>query len=625
MATHKRLAVIGFDSISLPFLETFVRRGVMPTVERLMAQGSTTQTWPCYPMETATNWACLATGATPAIHGCNMAMPEPSGPLSRVIQAFPADYCRAEQLWSAAHRAGRRSIVFDWTQSYPLAFEDDLIHVGEDGRPRLARRALQEVRAYTTNPDIPESFHVTRVAPLPAQEWANLPEGPDDGDLEFRVPIEPTAGRPGWSEMLPCRHRRASSLVARIERGSDGYNAVSLYASKMVPHPLLTVTPGTWSNWVRHTFTVDGEPVDAHVRAKLLALSPDGKEVHLYLSQIYPAEGFIHPKSLAPELIDVCAPYVNQASRQQVVIANASDIATYFEEQHDMGNWYRKAAQHLLTTQDWDLFMFKWHGPDWTNHLTMYMIDPDHPMYDPDRAEEGWAYWDRLMALGDTIVKTVIDAAGDDTVVALVSDHGGSTDYTGVHADPIRTALKELGLLAETPDGAIDWSRTKAWSLKHYVYVNTSDRPNGTVQPNSDEHEAIKAQIIEALLDLKDHRGRHAFRAVLPIELAAYLGVAGPFAGDVFVIPSPEPKPTREEFLALHPDPKARGTWDWPRLNSGAHSDDSYLAMCGPGIRQRYRRPKPTMITSVAPTVAAAVGLPVPKDANGAVLQDFLT
>ena len=167
MAKAKKLAVVGFDSISLPFLDTFVRRGVMPTVRKLMEQGSVTQTWPCYPMETATNWACLATGATPAVHGCNMAMPEPGGPLDQIVQAFPARYCKAEQLWTAAHRTGKRSIVFDWTQSWPLAFEEGIVHVGEDGRPHFSVRALQESRAYTTEPDIPDSFHVTHVQPVP--------------------------------------------------------------------------------------------------------------------------------------------------------------------------------------------------------------------------------------------------------------------------------------------------------------------------------------------------------------------------------------------------------------------------------------------------------------------------
>ena len=93
---------------------------------------------------------------------------------------------------------------------------------------------------------------------------------------------------------------------------------------------------------------------------------------------------------------------------------------------------------------------------------------------------------------------------------------------------------------------------------------------------------------------------------------------------DIFAIPAHPEKPTKEEFFEMHPDPKARGTWDWPRLNSGGHSDDSYFVIAGPGIRQGYRRERPTLITSVAPTLATALGVPVPKDADGAVLWDFI-
>ncbi|MGD2175500.1 MAG: alkaline phosphatase family protein, partial [Candidatus Brocadiaceae bacterium] len=139
-----KLAVIGFDSISLPTLLEFVERGVMPTTRELIEKGSVTQTWPCFPMETGTNWACLATGATPPVTGCNMSTHFPGDPLDEWRSGFPASVCRAEQLWSAAHREGRRSVVFDWSQSYPLAFEEGIIHVGEDGRPDNAFRALQE-------------------------------------------------------------------------------------------------------------------------------------------------------------------------------------------------------------------------------------------------------------------------------------------------------------------------------------------------------------------------------------------------------------------------------------------------------------------------------------------------
>jgi len=525
--------------------------------------------------------------------------------MGKQVQAFPADYCTAEQLWSAAHGVGKRSVIFDWTQSYPLGFEDGIIHVGEDGRPHHAIRALQECCAYTTSEDIPEAFHVKRIQPV---------EG--DGGLEFEMALTPSATNPFPAAGLPFKYRDVSPLFARIEKGAAGYESVSVLGQKG-GEPLFTVRVGEWSDWGEHTFTADGEQVPAHVRGKLLKLSSDGTDVHLYLSQVYPAEGFCHPAGLAGKLIDACGPYVTQCSRQQVVIQNASDIATYFQEQEYMGNWYRKAADWVLRTEKWDLFMFKWHGPDWTNHLSMHMIDPDHAMYDPDRAEEGWAHWDSLMRVGDEIVRTVVEAAGPDAAVALVSDHGGATNYGGKQPPGAQVVLRELGLIGAGQPA-------KAHALKHYVYINTTDRfANGVVEPDSDEFHSIREQIIEGLLTLTDDKGRAAFTVVLPMEEAARLGVAGTFAGDVFVIPRHEDKPTKEEFFALHSDPAKRGTWDWPRLNSGSHSDDSYFVLAGPGVRSGYRRGKPTRITSVAPTLATALGIPVPRDADGAVLWDF--
>jgi hypothetical protein len=67
-------------------------------------------------------------------------------------------------------------VVFDWAQSYPLKFEDGIIHIGEDGRPDNAIRALQEVRAYTTHPRQPGP-HVTKIEPLKASSAGNCVAG----------------------------------------------------------------------------------------------------------------------------------------------------------------------------------------------------------------------------------------------------------------------------------------------------------------------------------------------------------------------------------------------------------------------------------------------------------------
>lgn len=623
--TKRRLAVIGFDSVSLPTLDIFVERGVMPTIAKLMEGGSVTQTWPCFPMETGTNWASLATGASPAVTGCNMHMRILGTNPDEQISSFPAKHLKAEPIWTTVQKAGGRAVVFDWAHSFPLANEERIVHVGEDGRPDSAMRALQEAAAYTTHPnegvrEFVRRAHVRPVELSPATGWASASrDAAGAGALEFTMRIEPDR---------KSRYSKVEPLYALLPRGANGHDRVLVFRSKGDAEPLLTCTPGEWTDWVVERFTADGEPVRAGLRAKLLILEPDGSRVQLYVSELYCQDDFVHPTSYADRLREACGPYIIQCSRQQVVTGGVSDVGTYFEEQYYLADWYRSAADELLHDEEWDLFMLKWHGPDWTNHLTMHMIDPRHPMYEESRAEEGWAYWDRLMAKGDEIVATVMDAAGPDALIALVSDHGGGTDLPAVKsptdANPL---LEERGWLHRNADGSVDWSRSVAYATNSpYVYLNVKGRePAGIVEPG-EEYERLRTEVMRAVSLWTDSRGRPVYQAVLPVETAGRLGVGGDVAGDVFMMKAPVPDRetmSREEFREAYTAEES-GTWDWPRLNTGTHTDDSYFVLTGPGVRSGYRRTRPTLITSVAPTMAVAAGIPVPKDADGATLWDFL-
>jgi predicted AlkP superfamily phosphohydrolase/phosphomutase len=606
----KKLVVIGFDSISLNVLQEFVRRGALPTVGKLMEQGCVTQTWPCFPMETGTNWPSLATGASPWVTGCNMHLHLPGDPLDKQINGFPSELCKAEQLWTTVQKAGKKAVVFDWAGSWPLKMTEGLIHAGEDGRPDNALHALQEVRGYTTHPRQPGP-HVTEVHPAPC-DWPGAP----DGALMFELTVVP-----GPLSL----YKQVSSLWALVLKGDGGYDRVAVYDAPG-GQELFCVGLNEWSDWLLQPFTVDGETKIGGLRGKLLVLSPDASQVHLYLSEIYDQSAFVQPAELAAELAEACGPFIIQCSRQQVVQGGASDIATYFEEQATLAHWWKDAAAHLLSKYDWDLFMLKWHGPDWTNHLTMYMIDERHPMYEPERAAEGWAMWDELMGWGDEIVKTIMDVAGPDTVVALVSDHGGGTQLPGIDLRiDINGVLERHGWLVRGAGGKIDWTQTKAWGAQHYVWINLQGRdPDGIVAPGA-EYLELQEAIIEAMLDDIDANGRHTFRTVVPRDEAGRLGVGGDRVGDVFMVPAkPHPLATvdKEAFWAANTRVET-GTWDWPRLNTGNHLDDSYFVIAGPGIRQGYLRPRPTLITSVAPTLATALGVPVPADADGTVLHEF--
>ena len=626
--------LLGIDSVSLDWLETFVRRGVMPHTDALMRRGTVSPMTSFYPVDTGTNWASIATGASPMVHGCNMQMHLPGEPLDQTVSSFPSQYLKAEPLWVTAQRAGRTAVVFDWPHSYPFQRPDRLLHVGEDGRPDNAIRALQEVRAYVTQPPPrPGPFgariqheHLLRIhlAPLNRPDWTNVPtEHPLNHAPVLTTQLHIVPGR-------RSRYQHVDPLHALVwpDTATGAYTRVTLHATRDAAAQLADVRLGERTPTIRHTFHTDHGAVPAAFQAKLLRLSPDAQDFHLYMTEIYPTEEFAHPPSLAAELLEVAGPFTAQPSRQQVVLGGASDIATYFEEQVAQGAWYERAVRHVLRRPEWDVCLLKWHSLDWTNHLFAYATEPLHPLYDPARADEAWAYWDQLFAQADRIVGAAVEAAGSDSVVAITSDHGSHTVPPGGGGyAQLNGMLEAAGWLARNPSGAIDWSRTRAHAFGYYVWVNLRGRdPHGIVEPGEQYHRE-RDTLVELLLGAKDPAtGAPLLRTAWPIEDAAPLGIGGDRVGDLYVQPWHSEAETERRYQAARRDAADGrfGTWDWPAVNSGSHHPGTFLVIAGPGVRPGYRRERSPMLSAIAPTLCHLLDLPAPADADGAVIWDIL-
>ena len=615
-----KMVIIGIDSISMSVLDQMLERGYCPTIKRLIENG-------CYglgrsfcPVETGTNWPVLSTGASPMVTGCNMGLHLPGMPLNSTTRGFPSGLCRAEQIWNAARRAGKRSVIFDYPQSKPINC-DDVIHVGEDGRPGQGLRALSEMHAWKTEPyDTSrrlkglQSF-VTQIEMQPAQGWANLP---CEGCLAAEMPISPG----------PCsEYSGVSSLWLLLVPEAGKFATATVCGDRDYAKKLADVRVGEWTEPMLHTFQTDQGPVEAFTRGKLFRLSPDGRDVHLYCHQIYKVRGFAHPEPIEDKLLELCGPYYPHGCRQQSINSGACDVWTFHDELDITVEWYRKAMDYVLRNETWDLFMQKWHPPDFAYHFGAFMIDEAHPLFDPARREEGWDFWGKVMNYGDQLVAQAWEIAGDDAIVAVMSDHGGRMVMPGAlgHSSP-QAALRDAGLIVSNAGGGIDWSRTKAWGSQHYAWVNLKGRdPDGCVEP--EDYGSVRREIMDALLAAEDpHSGRRMYNLVCTREDAAMVGVGSDIAGDVFLWSEapPEPEPvTLDEFRRQHPDIEP-GAWEQPNHNSGTHSPDPFMIMAGPGLKKGYRRDQAQWINYFAPTLAHVWGIPVPKDADGGVIWDFV-
>lgn len=178
-------------------------------------------------------------------------------------------------------------------------------------------------------------------------------------------------------------------------------------------------------------------------------------------------------------------------------------------------------ATELLREEAWDFFMIVFGESDTVSHHFWLFHDKDSPRHQEGPANAIRDVYERL----DAAVGRLIETAGDDVTVGVVSDHGFGGAGTGVVH--LNNWLAEKGYLAQTQGGdsllkrialhgtpesmrgwlfrrfqrlatkaesqsrfaGIEWLRTKAWSeeLNYFpsVRVNLKGRePDGQVDPS---------------------------------------------------------------------------------------------------------------------------------------------
>lgn len=311
-----------------------------------------------------------------------------------------------------------------------------------------------------------------------------------------------------------------------------------------------------------------------------------------------------------------------------------------------------RIATELLAEEPWDFFMLVFGESDTVSHHFWLFHDKHSPRYRPGFDDAIERVYQRL----DTAVGRLVETAGDDVFVAVVSDHGFGGAGTGVvHLNnwlaeqgdlafaPARGSLLKSAALRFTPErwrgalfrrfqplaaraesrsrfAGIDWRHTRAWSEElNYlpsIRVNLKGRdPEGTIAPEDydgycrDLCARLEAWDVVARAYRRDeiYDGPHVERAPdIVVELALENGYS---------------------YSAL----RARGGPAFRRI--GEHE---YLGGKEKGMTGNHRptgvllMSAPTSATActlldVAPTVYAALGVPGPPMEGRSLLGSIAT
>lgn len=310
------------------------------------------------------------------------------------------------------------------------------------------------------------------------------------------------------------------------------------------------------------------------------------------------------------------------------------------------------ALEEVLLPRGADFLMVMYETPDRMQHYTWRYLEEclglngrtpavRTPVHDAVEAT--------YRALDDCIGRTLAQAAGPDTRVFFVSDHGFGPRHTRVHIDqwlanqgllryaggkagvrrrlkPYMRALKRLiprqvllrGRRAFAVNRIIDWPQTQAYSgvaSEFAIYVNLAGRePYGAV-PAGDAYAALRRQIKSALQQLTDPRSGQRVVTAVYLREEIYHGPFVDQAPDIVYELAPGYEPTAEVSPGrIFSDVTAEG--------EGMHQPDGIFLAWGPQIRAGQCAAH-VSLPDLAPTVLYALDLPVPGAFDGQILQDI--
>jgi len=163
-------------------------------------------------------------------------------------------------------------------------------------------------------------------------------------------------------------------------------------------------------------------------------------------------------------------------------------------------------------------------------------------------------------------------------------------------------------------NGMVDWSRTRAIALQDgLIYFNTTDRPEGIVQPGED-YERFREELIEKLGNLTDPDTGERLATEVRRKEDIYQGDYMAEAPDVYLA-------IEGYSIAAFPNIRTDGRL-MGELALAGHRQDGMLIVRGPNIRVGEEIGKANII-DLAPTVMHIMGVPVPDDMDGRVIREL--
>jgi predicted AlkP superfamily phosphohydrolase/phosphomutase len=484
----------------------------------------------------------------------------------------------------------------------------------------------------------------------------------DGGVAEPLLSTIPYTSPVAWTSFLtglrPGNHRVYGFVAGRntYVEGQEGYAAGRpINASAIGADPL-------WLVMNRHDVrvgllnvpvTYPPQPIDGYIVGDEL-FTPDESSDYAY------------PPDLKARLLDAVPEFRVRPFRY------AHELAEFIREVTHYTREQGKAAQWLLQEYPVDLPIFVFTATDRIQHRFWKYLDPTHPAHDEAAAHPHTIHLLELFYRTiDEIVGSLVDQAQPD-VVFMVSDHGFTASHRlflvnrWLHAEGLlsfeastvgraQQLLLNLGLTQEKLFGflkrldvlrlrdriraggrhalklqarrgvqnvlapRIDWTQTQAYGGfigEPFIYVNQAGRePAGIVEPGA-PYDRLRGEIRERLLSLRDPDTGQLVLDEVFLREELY---SGPYLEEA------------PDLIFTYRDPAyyttdAVQTTDFlqpERAQRGIHERPGIFLAAGSNIVPEAPA-RPFNIYDVLPTAMYLLGVPLPPELDGRVLEEII-
>ncbi len=422
------------------------------------------------------------------------------------------------------------------------------------------------------------------------------------GQLESVIPPITV---PAWASMTTGKHPGALGIYGFRNRLDTSYDRLAIVTSQHIKEKAV---------WDYLT--------EADKTSVLIGIPPGyppkplkGQAVSCFLTPSGQNQ-FTYPTSLREELQQLVGEYLFDVKNFRT-----DDKAWLLDQIYQLTRQRFAVATHLLTTRDWDFFMFVDMGPDRLHHGFWKFWDRSHIRYVPGNPfehalEDYYEFLDRQ--LGSFLEKVPPYAH-----VFVVSDHGAKRMDGGICINEwlrkegylkLKSLPTEVGPLISSQ---VDWPRTQVWGEGGYysrIMLNVAGRePQGCVSQS--EYEPLRDELIAKLEALGDDQGRPiGTRVYKPENLYPHVQGIPP---DLIAL-----------FGNLHW--RSVGTIGWPTLwadENDTGPDDANHSQHGvfvahniPGLTGELEG---LHLTQMAGTILSLLGQPLPADLEAPPIIEF--